>query len=121
MKINTKATNISLTPSISEYINKKVEMLTKFFRETEEVLVNVEVGKISRHHKSGDVFRAEIQIKKDGENYYATAETSDLYAAIDEVKDNIAHELSSNKRKSLHLLRRGGAKIKNLLRGWRNR
>ena len=31
MKINIKGTNISLTPSISEYVEKKVNMLEKFF------------------------------------------------------------------------------------------
>jgi ribosomal subunit interface protein len=116
MKINTKATGISLTPSISEYIEKKIEMLQKFFQD-EDVLVNVEVGRTTKHHKSGDIFRAEIQIVMDGQTYYAVSETEDLYSAIDEVKDEIAHELASKKKKTLHLLRRGGVQIKNLLKG----
>lgn len=115
MKINTKATSISLTLSISEYINKKVEMLEKFFT-GEEVLVNVEVGRTTKHHKSGDIFRAEIRINTGGENYYAVSEKDDLYAAIDEVKDEIVHELTSKRKKTMRLFRRGGAKIKNLLK-----
>jgi len=118
MKINTKATGITFTPSITEYIEKKINMLEKFF-EGEDVLVNVEVGKTTNHHKSGDIFRAEIRLVLDGKEYYTTAETSDLYAAIDEVKDEIAYKLSGEKKKSLHLLRRGGAKIKNLLKGFK--
>jgi putative sigma-54 modulation protein len=116
MKINTKATGITITPSISEYIEKKIGMLEKFFKKEEEVLVNVEVGRTTRHHKSGDIFRAEIQIVFGGKNYYAAAETPDLYASIDEVKDEISYKLSGEKKKSLHLFRRGGAKIKNLLK-----
>jgi len=119
MKINTKATNISLTPAITEYIEKKIDILNKFFGEDEEVLVSVEVGKITRHHKSGDVFRAEIKITAPRKDMYAAKEAEDLYAAIDEVKDEIAYKLSSKKKKALHLLRRGGAKIKNLLKGFR--
>jgi len=119
IKINTKATGISLTPSISEYIERKVQMLKKFFRrESDEVLINVEVGKISQHHKSGDIFRAEIHTVVNGDEYYAATETSDLYAAIDEVKDKIVYELISKRKKSNYLLRRGGAKIKNLLKGF---
>jgi putative sigma-54 modulation protein len=121
MKINVKATGISLTPSISEYVEKKVQMLDKFFQNMDEVLINVEVGRTTRHHKSGDIFRAEIQIILGGQNYYATAETPDLYASIDEVKDEIAYKLSGEKKKTLHLLRRGGAKIKNLLKGFGRR
>lgn len=120
MKINTKATGITFTPAISEYIEKKILMLEKFFRNPENVFVNVEVGKVSRHHKSGDVFRAEIQATDGGEVYYAVVETDDLYAAIDEVKDEISYELTSRRKKALRLLRKGGAKIKNLLKGWRN-
>ena len=117
MTINIKATGISLTLFISEYAKKKVNMLEKFFRTTDEILVNVEVGKISRHHKSGNIFRAEIQIMADGQAYYAVSETENLYAAIDEVKDEIVHELTSRRKKALRLFRRGGAKIKNLLKG----
>ncbi len=116
MILNTKATGISLTPSITDYIWKKVNILEKFFR-SEEILANIEVGRTTRHHKSGDIFRAEIHITADGEEYYAVAEKNDLYAAIDEVKDEIVHELTSKRKKALHLFRRGGAKIKNLLRG----
>jgi putative sigma-54 modulation protein len=116
MKINIKATGISLTPSISEYAEKKLNMLDKFFRE-EESLINIEVGKTTRHHKSGDVFRAEIHITADGEEYYAVSETEDLYAAIDEVKDEIIHELTSRRKKAYRLFKKGGAKIKNLLKG----
>jgi putative sigma-54 modulation protein len=121
MKINTKATNISLTPAIAEYIEKKIGMLDKFFKETDEVLTSVEVGRITRHHKSGDIFRAEIKITSPGGEIYAAKEMEDLYAAIDEVKDEIAYKLSSKKKKALHLLRRGGAKIKNLLKSISNR
>lgn len=117
MKINIKATDFSLTPSISEYIEKKIDMLKKFFRGADEVLVSVEVGRTTKHHKSGDIFRAEIHISAGGEEYYAVVEKDDLYAAIDEVKDEIVHELTSRKKKALRLFRRGGAKIKNLLKG----
>lgn len=96
-------------------------MLEKFFSGADEVLVNVEVGRTTKHHKSGDIFRAEIHILIGGQEYYSVAETEDLYAAIDEVKDEIAEKLSSKRKKTIDLFRRGGAKIKDLLKGFRNR
>lgn len=122
MKINTKATNISITPAIADYIEKKINMLDKFFRGSgaEDVLVNVEVGKTTRHHKSGDVFRAEIHVNSNGEDYYAVTETEDLYAAIDQAKDSMVRELSSKRKKTLRMFRKGGAQIKNMLRGIRD-
>ncbi len=126
MRINIKATGTTLTPSISEYIEKKINMLEKFFQEGarpdepfgREALINVEVGRTTKHHKSGDIFRAEIRINYEGQEYYSVAEEEDLYAAIDEVKDEIVHEMTSRRKKTFHLMRHGGAKIKNLLKGY---
>lgn len=116
IKSNIKATNISLTPSISEYIEKKINALEKFYKKEEEIIANVEVGRTTRHHKSGDIFRAEIHINSRGNDYYAAVEKEDLYAAIDEVKDEIVRELTSARKKTLRLFRKGSAKIKNLLK-----
>ena len=116
MKLNIKATGIALTTPISEYIEKKINMLDKFFR-GEEALVNIEVGRTTRHHKSGDIFRAEIRVNVSGEEYYAVAETEDLYASIDKVKDEIIRELTSQRKRAKRLFRKGAAKIKNLLKG----
>ncbi|MEK7669250.1 MAG: ribosome-associated translation inhibitor RaiA [Patescibacteria group bacterium] len=120
MKINIKATGISLTPSISEYVEKKVSMLEKFFSGVDDVLINVEVGKTTKHHKSGDFFRAEIRVVVNGQTYYAVSETENLYASIDKVKDEIVHEMTSKRKKAMRLFRRGGAKIKELLKSWKS-
>jgi len=117
MKTNIKTTNISLTPAISEYIEKKISVLDKFYKTEEEISVNVEVGKTTHHHKSGDIFRAEIHIRSRGNEYYASAEKDDLYAAIDEVKDEIVRELTSTRKKALRLFRQGGTKIKEIMKG----
>ncbi|MEK7642203.1 MAG: ribosome-associated translation inhibitor RaiA [Patescibacteria group bacterium] len=116
LRINTRATNIDLTPAIEDYILKRLEILEKFLKNTDQVLVDVEVGKINKHHKQGDVFRAEVHLRLPGEEFYATVEADDLYAAIDEVKDEIVREVSSKRKKALRLLRKGGARIKNMMR-----
>ena len=127
MKTNIKATNISLTLAISEYVETKVNSLEKFFQNTnaDEVLVNVEVARTTRHHKSGDIFRAEIQIKSSGQEYYASADKDDLYAAIDEVKDEIVRSVTSRRKKFISFVRRGGLRAKEIiknvdLRPWKN-
>lgn len=119
LKINTKATNFSLTPAIEDYVVKKVEALEKFIKNTEGVLVNVEVGKTTRHHRQGDVFKAEIHIFLPGEEFYATVEKDDLYAAVDEVKDEVVRELTSKRKKALRLFRKGGQRIKEFLKGFK--
>lgn len=117
MKINIKATNTFLTPAISDYVSKRIDSLEKFADKTDETLMaDVEVGKTSQHHQRGDVFRAEINLRIRGKQLRAVAEEADLYAAIDKVRDEMAEELRSSRKKELSLVRRGGAAIKNLLR-----
>jgi ribosomal subunit interface protein len=86
----------------------------------ESIKCNVEVGKTTRHHKSGDIFRAEINLHTAGKDFYAVSEKGDLYAAIDEVKDEISRALVHHKGKSTTLMRKGAATVKNILRGFGN-
>jgi len=116
MKIQIKATEIALSPAIKDYAEKKVLSLEKFFIGRGEVFAQIEVGKTTKHHKSGNIFRAEITLRAEGQNYYAVSNKDDLYAAIDEVKDEMAREIISSKSKRETLFRRGGAKIKALIK-----
>lgn len=120
MKINIKATGIELTPAISDYVNKKVASIEKYLSgDTSQAVANVEVGKITKHHKAGDIFRAEIHITG-GHDIYTEEETEDLYASIDKVKDEIIQKLVHSKDKNITLTRRGQQMVKNILKGfWR--
>ncbi|HEY4528353.1 MAG TPA: ribosome-associated translation inhibitor RaiA [Candidatus Paceibacterota bacterium] len=118
MRINIKATGIELTPSISEYATKKVSMLEKYLRDNPDVVTQVEVGKITQHHKSGEVFRAEVHITGAGIDLYAANEQADLYAAIDVVKDEVAETLIQKRGRRESLTRRGARRIKDALRSW---
>lgn len=118
MRIQLKATEIELTEPIKNYAEKKVLALSKYLDEVnEEAIASVEIGKTTEHHRKGDVFRAEISLRSHGKQYYVSSEKHDLYTAIDTVKDDLMRELVSSKEKRISLIRRGGAKIKNIIKG----
>lgn len=118
MNHNTKATGIEITPAIEDYLEKRLSAFDKFSHsDKDSARYDVEVGKTTNHHRSGDVFRAEINLHMDGQNFFAVSEKDDLYAAIDEVKDQIVQQITSHKDKSTTLYRRGAARIKNILKG----
>lgn len=124
MQIKIKATNFGITPAIEDYIGKRVASLEKFARDKDgSAICNVEVGKTTKHHRGGDVFRAEINMHVAGKNFYAVSEKDDLYAAIDEVRDEIAYTLTSYKDRTITIMRKGALRVKNMLKGmdWRNR
>mgnify|MGYP000988136825 CR=1 FL=1 len=99
MKINIKATNIGLSDSVRDYAEKKIRSLEKFLNSESEILANIEIGKSTKHHKSGDIFKAEVHLKSDGKEFYSVSEKDDLYVAIDDVKEEISREINSKRKK----------------------
>lgn len=118
MRIKIKTTNMELTSAISNYVEEKLAGIEKFAvsHKNEEPLIEVELGKINNHHHSGDVFRAETNLRLRGKYFRAVSEGEDLYAAIDDMRDELVRELTSYKDKARTLFRRGAGMIKNLLR-----
>ncbi len=117
MNIKIRAKNFEITPAIDDYVMKKISSLDKFLDVKDSTICEVEIGRTTSHHKSGDIFRAEVNIIEPGKKQvFAVAEEVDLYMAIDIVRDEAEREIVSNKKKQDTLFRRGSAKIKNLLK-----
>jgi putative sigma-54 modulation protein len=116
MNLNIKTTNISLTPAIRDYFEKKIMSLDKLVDfDRDNVLIQVELGKTTQHHHKGDFFRAEVNLRVSGNNYRAVVEKEDLYAAIDGVKDVLTQEVKSGKQKRMSIVRRGAQRVKDML------
>ncbi len=121
MKINIKATGIELTPAISGYAQKKIASIEKYLdKGMVDIVAQVEVGRSTRHHKAGNVFRAEVHIIGGGLDLYAVSEREDLYAAIDDVRDEIVHSAVQLRGKRETLTRKGAEIIKNVMKGIAN-
>jgi ribosomal subunit interface protein len=117
MSINIKATNIELTDSINEYINKKLTAVEKYVKNKNEMIVYIEVGKTTNHHKQGDVFKAEFNIEISGIKFYTVSEKEDLFIAIDDSQKEIIRQISEDKNKRLTLFKRGATSVKKMLKG----
>ena len=118
MKINIKATGIELTQAISDYVYKKISSIEKYLdKSNTDIIAQVEVGRSTRHHKTGNIFRAEVHITGVGLDLYAVSEMEDLYAAIDVVKDEIVHNVVQSKGKRQTLAKKGAGMMKNIMKG----
>lgn len=117
MNIKIRAINFDLTSAIEEYVNKKIFSLSKFIHGGEEILCEVEIGRTTKHHNSGDIFKAEVNIMlPGGKQVYTSSEQADIYTAIDMVRDETERALVTEKNKKDTLFRRGATRIKNLLK-----
>ena len=118
MRINEKGVNMQITAEIKDYLYKKLEHVEKFLNPADQsILCDVELGKISNHHNKGDVFRTEINLHIAGKNLRAESEMDDLFASIDIAKDEIVREIQTNKDRKVSMMKRGGARIKNMIKG----
>lgn len=108
MNIQIKATNLQLTDSVRDYVEDKVGNLAKFIKATE---AKVELSK-DKHHRTGDVFRAEVMLMVGGKLMRADQESEDIYASLDLVIPKLKEQISKFKDKRQALERRGARSAK---------
>jgi len=99
MTINIKATNITLTKNLKNYIREKIGSCQKFINTKFPPEVYVEIEKTTRHHKKGNIFRAEVNLVLPKKLIRVEAKREDIYLAINETKDLLQRELKQYKSK----------------------
>jgi ribosomal subunit interface protein len=114
---NIKGTNIELTNAISNYIEKCLDNIKKFIKDDQLMIVQIEVGKTTNHHRSGDIFKAEYNIEISGKKFYSVSEKADLYIAIDDAKDELIRQIKNDKDRKITLYKRGALSVKKMLKG----
>lgn len=119
IRTNVKATNIELTPEISDYLSKRLSAFEKLIsHHPDAAIIDVELGRTTKHHQTGDVYRAEINVHVGHRSFRASRETPDLYTSIDEAKDQMMDELRSDKERRISLVRRGSQHVKAFIKGF---
>jgi putative sigma-54 modulation protein len=102
MKLIIYGKNLDLTPSIKTFVERKISSISKFLKpaETDSAEARIEIGKPSKHHKSGLVYYGEVNLKIGGKLFRAVAEHLDLYVAVDLVRDEIERQIKTYKEKN---------------------
>lgn len=117
MSISITVHNTELTPALRDYVEKRFAALSKFT--AGEPVVVVELSVTTAHHRQGDIFEAKVEVTTPlGKKHVAITEKADMYAAIDDVRDEIIRSLTSAKDKKETLFKRGAQKVKNIIKGF---
>jgi putative sigma-54 modulation protein len=95
VKLILHGKNLDLTPSIKAFVEEKIGSISKFLGPAEDNLaeVRVEVAKPSKHHRSGFVYYAEVNLKIGSRFFRAAAEHLDLHTAVDFARDEIERQI----------------------------
>ena len=113
MKIIFKSKDFSITEELKDYAIKRIGTLDKFlkFFDKEIISAEAELGRSTRHHQSGDIFRFEVNLNIGGRMFRAEAEKPDLYSAIDEVRDELEQSVRKFKTKKETTFIRGARSL----------
>jgi len=118
MQIDIKATNLELTDAIRSHVENKMNDLNAITARFGEVVrAEVEVGKTSRHHQKGDIFRAEVHVRLPGKLIYVEAAHDDLYVAINDAQKEAQRQILAYKGILDAGQKRGGRAAKRAVRG----
>ena len=105
MKIIISTKNISLDEPLEVFVQEKIGGLDKVIG-NDKSTARVDIGKPSRHHNSGRVFRAEVNLSMGGVLLRASCEHEDLRNAIVDVKDELQQQIKKLKGRSADLSRK---------------
>jgi len=117
MNIRVKATNVTLSESLSDYVEKCLSKVAKAVGGDPTIQCDIELARTTAHHQKGDIFKAEIHLVGNGLDAYASVEREDLNLAVSDVRDEIINELRIGKSKRASYLRRSGARVKAMMKG----
>lgn len=118
MRFSIKTTNLELTSELQDYIEKKINSLDRFIENLNSaVQAWVEIGLTTRHHQTGKVYRAEIQIHLPGKSVRAEAVTKNIFASFNEAIDELQRELKKYKGKKAEEQERASRTLKDILKG----
>jgi len=100
MAVTVRGKNLDITPALKEYVEKRVNKITKYFETLGEIMVVLKVEK-GRHI-------VELTVPVNGIILRGEESTGDMYASIDQVVDKIEKQIEKYKTKLARKFRQGG-------------
>ena len=118
--MNLKITNFEIDTETRDYLDKRLENLKKFVDlDNPNTNLDIEIGKTTEHHQKGDIFRSEFNLSISGEYYRSEEESQSITSSIDLAIEDLLKQLRRGKDKKETLFKKGGRKIKEILRNLR--
>jgi putative sigma-54 modulation protein len=103
MNYNIRGENIEVTPAIREYVEKKIAKIERYFTETPNANVNVNL-KVYNDKKT----KVEITIPMQNLVLRAEEVNDDMYAGIDLITDKLERQIRKHKTKVNRKIREKG-------------
>ena len=121
MQLQLKSTNFTVTEQVKAYVQEKIEPLEELLRARKVNFSGwIELARTSKHHQSGEIYRAEIQLRIPGESLRAEGKSENIFAAIQEAKERAEREIKQHKQKIIAKDRKARRRLKDIFSNfWR--
>ncbi|MEX0918426.1 MAG: ribosome-associated translation inhibitor RaiA [Candidatus Paceibacterota bacterium] len=119
MKHNVKITGIELSPALAQHIESAVWRIGRFADKNDEgAMAQIEIGRISDHHRSGAIYKAEFTVRLSHLNSLHAGENDfDIFTAVNLARKEIVRQIKTARKKQKTMEKRGGRRLKDALRG----
>jgi ribosomal subunit interface protein len=115
MRIIYKGKDTILTASIKVYMDEKIarpieKLVDK--KESEHAILEIELGRTTKHHQKGGVWRAEANVTIGAKMFRAESFGESPHEVVDLLENEIIREVKRDKEKKKTTSRRDARKIK---------
>lgn len=95
MRVDITAVEIELTDDFKDFVDKRVTSLGKFLEKFDDgtLLVNVEVGRTTMHHRQGNVYVSELILHLPGKTLRASCKDENVRMAVRKSRKTLAREI----------------------------
>lgn len=116
-EIKVKASGIKYTDELRDLVLKKIPQISKLLpKSASDAVFEIELGKATKHHKSGNIFRAEINVSYNSIVHRAEEAAPSIEEAFEIAKDELKSELRKGRTKKKDIARKGGRELKARIR-----
>lgn len=103
-----------MTDAIDAYVRERIAAVDKLLSDNVDAQ-GYEVRMKMHSDNGAEMYHVDVTVRDGGETWRADAENADLYAAIDEIKDDLHRLISTDHDKQRTMERKGGAELKDML------
>jgi putative sigma-54 modulation protein len=96
MNLTISGHHLEVTPAIREYVQNKLERITRHFDQVIDIAVILSIDNLSEKEKRQ---KAEINLRMSGKTVHVESAAQDMYAAIDMLVDRLDRQVMKYKTK----------------------
>ena len=112
--------NVAIEPEVRDHVGRHYKSFEKFMDPAEDREIDIVVSKNTAPHRE-NTFKVEVSFKMRKGDFFVTVENADIMDGVNQAKETLMREITSQKDKKRTVFHRGARKVKAFAKGLVNR